>query len=71
MPKDSTQWVFLDTIDSLIARPYCNETTEVTVTRALVWQSIIILALLKEFLYDYRGNNTYVIQEKTALNYTA
>ena len=29
--------------------------------------SIIILALLNKLVYDYRGNNTYVIQEKTAL----
>ena len=25
------------------------------------------MALLNEFVYEYRGNNTYVIQEKTAL----
>ena len=30
-------------------------------------QSIIILALLNQFVYDYRWNDTYVIQEKTAL----
>ena len=29
----------------------------------------MILALLNGFVYDYRGNNTYVIQEKTALPY--
>ena len=34
---------------------------------ALVQQSIIILALLNKFVYDYRGNNPYVIYEKTAL----
>ena len=33
----------------------------------MVRQSIIILALLNEFVYEYRGNNTCVIQEKTAL----
>ena len=27
-----------------------------------------MLALLNEFVYEYRGNNTCVIQEKTALN---
>ena len=27
----------------------------------------MILALLNKFVYDYRGNNTYLIQEKTAL----
>ena len=34
---------------------------------ALVQQSVIILALLNKFVYEYRGNNTYVIQEKTLL----
>ena len=34
-------------------------------------QSIIILALLNEFVYEHRGNNTYVIQEKTALIFLA
>jgi hypothetical protein len=33
----------------------------------LVRQSVIILALLNEFVYDYKGNNIYGIQEKTAL----
>ena len=33
----------------------------------MVRQSLIMLALLNEFVYEYRGNNTYVIQEKTAL----
>ena len=33
----------------------------------MVQQSIIILALFNEFVYEHRGNNTYVIQEKTAL----
>ena len=28
---------------------------------------MIILAILNKFVYDYRGNNTYVIQEKKAL----
>ena len=39
-----------------------NETTG-----ALVLQGVIILALLNEFVHEHRGNNTYVIQEKTAL----
>ena len=30
--------------------------------------ALIILALLNEFVDDYRGNNTYVIQKKTALH---
>ena len=34
---------------------------------ALVRQSKIILALFNEFVSEHRGNNTYVIQEKTAL----
>ena len=34
----------------------------------MVGKNIIILALLNEFVYDCRGNNTYVIQEKTALD---
>ena len=34
---------------------------------ALVRQSIVILALLNEIAYEYRGNTTHVIQEKTAL----
>ena len=29
----------------------------------MVRQSIIILALLSEFVYEYRGDNTFVIQE--------
>ena len=33
----------------------------------MVRQSKIILALFNEFVYEHRGNNTYVIQEKTAL----
>ena len=33
---------------------------------ALVGQSILILALLNEFVYNYRENKTCVIQEKTA-----
>ena len=33
----------------------------------MIPQSIIILALLNEFVYEHRGNNTNVIQEKTAL----
>ena len=34
---------------------------------ALVWESIITLALLHEFVYEFRGNNTYIIQDRTAL----
>ena len=33
----------------------------------MVRQSIMIVALLNKFVYEHRGNNTYVIQEKTAL----
>ena len=33
----------------------------------LVQQSIIILALSDEFVYEHRENNAYVSQEKTAL----
>ena len=33
----------------------------------MVRESIITLALLHEFVYEFRGNNTYVIQEKTSL----
>ena len=45
-----------------------KETTDVTATRGMLWSdSVIILALLNEFVYKYRGNNTYVIQDKTAL----
>ena len=33
----------------------------------LVRQSIITLALLHKIVYKFRGNNTYIIQEKTAL----
>ena len=40
-----------------------KETDEVTVTR----DGQSILALLSDFVYEYRGNNTFVIQEKTAL----
>ena len=29
--------------------------------------SLITLALLHKFVYEFRGNNTYVIQEKTSL----
>ena len=35
---------------------------------ALVLQSIVLLALLSKFVYEYRGNNTFVIQENTALD---
>ena len=33
----------------------------------MVRQSIITLALLQEFVYEFRGNNTYIIQDRTAL----
>ena len=26
------------------------------------------MALLHEFVYEFRGNNTYIIQDRTALN---
>ena len=45
-----------------------KETTDGTVTRGTL-QSMIILALLNKLSYEYRGNNTYVLQEKTALNF--
>ena len=45
-----------------------KETTYVLVTRdALVWQSIIILALLSKFVYHYRGNNIFAVEENTGL----
>ena len=47
-----------------------KETTDVTVTRgmdALDRQSIMTLTLLHEFVYEFRGNNTYIIQDRTAL----
>ena len=31
---------------------------------ALVWQRMEILAILNKLSYEYRGNNTYIIQEK-------
>ena len=48
-----------------------KETTDVTVTRgmdALDRQSIMTLTLLHEFVYEFRGNNTYIIQGRTALD---
>ena len=33
----------------------------------LVRQSIITLALLHKFVYEFRGNNTCIIQDGTAL----
>ena len=33
----------------------------------MVRQSIITLALLHEFVYEFRGNNTYIILDRTAL----
>ena len=49
-----------------IAQSYfvSKESTDVTD----IWSDkLYMLALLKKFVYKYRGNNTYVIQEKTAL----
>ena len=47
-----------------------KETTDVTVTGGTLWSDkvFIILALLNKFVYEFRGNTTYVIQEKTALD---
>ena len=44
-----------------------KETTDVTVTRGTLWSDNVILALLSKIVYEYKGNTTYVIQEKTAL----
>ena len=33
----------------------------------MVQESIITLALLHKFVYEFRGNNTYIIQGRTAL----
>ena len=33
----------------------------------MVKRSIITLALLHEFVYEFRGNNTYIILDRTAL----
>ena len=41
-----------------------KETTDVTVTRGMLWSDkvhIITLALLHKFVYEFRGNNTYRI----------
>ena len=41
------------------------KTTDVKVTRGTLWSNkVIILALLKEFVYKYRGNNAYLIHGK-------
>ena len=34
----------------------------------MVRQSVITFALLHEFVYELRGNNTYIILDRTALN---
>ena len=34
----------------------------------MVQRSIITLALLHEFVYEFRGNNTYIILDRTALS---
>ena len=34
---------------------------------ALIWQSIILLALLSEFVFDFRENNTFVAHENSGL----
>ena len=34
----------------------------------MVQQSIITLALLHEFVYEFIGNNTYIILDRTALD---
>ena len=33
----------------------------------MVQQSVITFALLHEFVYEFRGNNTYIILDRTAL----
>ena len=33
----------------------------------MVQESIITLALLHKFVYEFRGNNTYIIHDRTAL----
>mgnify|MGYP006863769547 CR=1 FL=1 len=35
--------------------------------KTMTVRSKVILVLLNEFVYEHRGNNTYVTQEKTAL----
>ena len=35
----------------------------------MVRESIITLALLHEFVYEFRGNNTCIIQDRTALSF--
>ena len=53
-----------------IAQSYfvSKESTDVTDTRETLWSDkLYMLALLRKIVYKYRGNNTYVIQEKTAL----
>ena len=41
-----------------------RETTDVTVNRV---ESMIAVALLHKFVYEFRGNNTYIILYRTAL----
>ena len=46
-----------------------KETSDVTVTRGMLWSNevcIITLALLQEFVYEFRGNNTYIILDRAA-----
>ena len=40
----------------------------VTIKNALVRLSIITFAILQEFNYEFRGNNTCIIQDRTALD---
>ena len=46
----------------------CSVSKETTDQRdALVQQSMITLALLHKFVYEFRGNNTCIIQDRTVL----
>ena len=47
-----------------------KESIDVTVTRGMLWSEkvyLITLAFLHKFVYEFRGNNTYIIQDKTVL----
>ena len=37
----------------------------------MVRQSVIIVALLHKFVYEFRGNNSYIILDRTALTIIA
>ena len=61
MPSLSNQWSFLG---GLLEDFFCINYQRDTLVR----QSIITLALLHKFVYEFRGNNTYIIQDRTALH---